>query len=51
LHDCRPQLLLLLLCSYYLPVGLASLLWGPACDVWGRKATYLASTALYAAAT
>ncbi|WIA17630.1 hypothetical protein OEZ85_014438 [Tetradesmus obliquus] len=36
---------------YYLPVGIASLLWGPACDMWGRKATYLASTALYAAAT
>ncbi|KAF6262729.1 major facilitator superfamily domain-containing protein [Scenedesmus sp. NREL 46B-D3] len=36
---------------YYLPVGIASLLWGPACDMWGRKVTYLVSTALYAAAT
>jgi MFS family permease len=30
-------------------LGLFSLLWGPASDVWGRKVVYLVSTLLYTA--
>lgn len=32
-------------------VGVSSLTWGPFCDLLGCKPTYLASTAMYAAAT
>jgi DHA1 family bicyclomycin/chloramphenicol resistance-like MFS transporter len=32
-------------------VGVSSLVWGPFCDLLGRKVTYLASTAMFAAAT
>lgn len=39
------------LALYYFPLGISSLAWGPACDLWGRKSTYLASTVMYAAAT
>jgi len=39
------------LALYYFPLGISSLAWGPACDVWGRKPIYLASTALFSAAS
>lgn len=36
---------------YYFPLGISSLVWGPACDRFGRRATYLVSTTWFAAAT
>ena len=39
------------LALFYFPLGISSLGWGPACDVWGRKVIYLASTAMFAAAS
>jgi MFS family permease len=39
------------LALFYFPLGISSLAWGPACDVWGRKSIYLASTAMFAAAS
>lgn len=40
-----------MLALFYFPLGISSLAWGPACDVWGRKSIYLASTAMFAAAS